>query len=68
MTDLLTTEDVAARYLMERHAAARLMKTLPTLRVGKRLFVRACDLTEWERKRTDYPVRRSAGCLRTNAR
>lgn len=56
MSDLLTTDDIIARYQVERHTAASIMRQLPSFKVGKRLFVRADDLIEWERKRTVYPV------------
>lgn len=69
MTELITVEDFAARYQCERHYAAKLMKkSLPVIRVGKRMFVKATDLMEWERKRTDYPVREAARCSTTYAR
>lgn len=61
MTDLLTTEQIAARYQMaSKEEAAKWMHKLPCFKVGKRLFVRADDVTEWERKNTVYPVLRRA--------
>ena len=61
MSELLTTEDIAARYRMERHAAADYMKKLPYFQVGRRIFVRRSDLIEWEKNRTIYPVQRRRG-------
>ena len=61
MPELMTTEDVAERYKMERHAAADYMKKLPYFTVGRRIFVRRNDLIEWEKNRTLYPVQRRMG-------
>lgn len=61
MPELLTTEDVAERYKLERHAAADLMKKLPYMTVGRRIFVRRSDLIEWEKRRTVYPVQHRRG-------
>lgn len=57
MTDLLTVEDIMARYRMaDDDTARRHMRKLPCIKIGKRLFVRADDVAEWERKNTIYPV------------
>ena len=61
MPELMTTEDVAERYKMERHAAADYMKKLPYFTVGRRIFVRRSDLIEWEKSRIVYPVQRRRG-------
>lgn len=58
MPELMTTEDVAERYRLERHAAASLMMRLPYIKVGRRIFVRRSDLIDWEKNRTIYPAQR----------
>lgn len=62
MADLLTTEQIAERYhLASTDAAADWMnRKLPCFKVGKRLFVWADDVIEWERKNKVYPVLRRA--------
>ena len=57
MQDLLSTEYIMERYSMKRQAAAKLMNNnLPVVKIGKRIFVRAWDLENWEQQKTVYPV------------
>lgn len=57
MQDLLSTEYIMERYSMKRQAAAKLMNNnLPVVKIGKRIFVRARDLENWEQQKTVYPV------------
>ena len=57
MQDLLSTEYIMERYEMKRQAAAKLMNNnLPVVKIGKRIFVRARDLENWEQQKTVYPV------------
>ena len=57
MQDLLSTEYIMERYAMKRQAAAKLMNNnLPVVKIGKRIFVRARDLENWEQQKTVYPV------------
>lgn len=57
MQDLLPTEYIMERYQMKRQAAAKLMNNnLPVVKIGKRIFVRARDLENWEQQKTVYPV------------
>lgn len=56
MQDLLSTEYIMERYQMKRQAAAKLMYNLPVVKIGKRIFVRARDLENWEQQKTVYPV------------
>ena len=56
MPELLTVSDIMGRYNCERQAASRIMDKMPVLRVGKRKFIRAADLMDWEESRTEYPV------------
>lgn len=57
MQDLLSTEHIMERYSMKRQAAAKLMNNnLPVVKIGKRIFVRARDLENWEQQKTVYPV------------
>ena len=57
MQDLLSTEYIMERYSMKRQAAAKLMNNnLPVIKIGKRIFVRARDLENWEQQKTVYPV------------
>ena len=53
---MLTTVDVMSRYSCERQTAAAIMKRLPWFKVGKRIFVKAVDLEQWEESKTVYPV------------
>ena len=55
MTELLCIADIMERYGLKRATAASYMKKLPTLKVGRRLFVRAVDLEAWEEDRVRYP-------------
>ena len=55
MTELLGIADIMERYGLQRATAASYMKKLPTLKVGRRLFVRAADLEAWEADRIHYP-------------
>jgi len=56
MQDLLSTEYIMERYQMKRQAAAKLMYNMPVVKIGKRIFVRARDLENWEQQKTVYPV------------
>lgn len=56
MQDLLPTEYIMERYQMKRQAAAKLMYNMPVVKIGKRIFVRARDLENWEQQKTVYPV------------
>lgn len=56
MQDLLSTEHIMERYQMKRQAAAKLMYNMPVVKIGKRIFVRARDLENWEQQKTVYPV------------
>jgi hypothetical protein len=56
MQDLLSTEYIMERYSMKRQAAAKLMYNMPVIKIGKRIFVRARDLENWEQQKTVYPV------------
>jgi hypothetical protein len=54
--DILSVQDLMARYRCERHTASKIMSKLPKFRVGKRLFVKAVDLLNWEESRIEYPM------------
>ena len=56
MPDLMTLQDVMSRYHIQRQAASVLMRKLPVIRIGGRLFVRKADLLEYEQAQTEYPV------------
>lgn len=55
-TDILTVEMICARYQCARHTASAIMHRIPCFYAGKRLFVRAKDLDEWERGQMIYPL------------
>lgn len=56
LDQLLTVEDVADRYKIERHTAARMMKQMQYLPIGRRIFVKESDLAAYERDHKVYPV------------
>jgi len=67
LPELLSTEKITDRYKMAstEEAAKWMHNKLPCIKIGKRLFVRADDVAEWERKNTIYPVIRVAKRRRT---
>lgn len=65
MTELLGIADIMERYGLQRATAASYMKKLPTLKVGRRLFVRAADLEAWEADRIRYPAIRITAAAHT---
>ena len=56
MQDIFSVDDVKRRYGCERHLAADIIRKLPSFKVGRRLFVKASDLSDWENSRIEYPV------------
>lgn len=56
MQDLLCTADVMERYQCERHKATNIMRKMPVLKVGNKLFIRMADLKRWEESQLVYPV------------
>lgn len=65
MPELLRTEDIMDRYGCERHTATAIMRKLPVLKVGKRLFVRKADLQDWEETRMEYPMAKTRHTTQT---
>ena len=69
MPDLMTTADVMARYGIQRQAASAIMRQMPVIRVGGRMYVKLRDLMAWEESRTEYPaVKRKGPQLETVTR
>jgi hypothetical protein len=56
MSNIITIDDICARYRCERHKAASIMRKLPYFRVGKQLFCYERDLEHWEQSRMEYPA------------